>query len=432
MASLPSPSRCWCSRSKSEPEEGQTLARSILDLWPEFAAYLTSFAVIGIIWVNHHAVISYARAADRCLLALNLVLLLFVALIPWPTKLIAEYLRAGGEPERTAALVYALSMTLMGVAFGAIWRYIAHRPRLLARTLSEGEIRARTRRFTLGAPIYGVSILLALVSAPACLAVNALLAVYYARPWAARCRRSARIARVRRGETITQRDSPKPVANCPATSSTVRVPSTCTGRTPVRTLSPASRSVKSRSRSSTLARAWSGSLVSSQNASAAPRLATQPGGTRAWAGATPRDAHPTDAAGPAPEAIGSPRRRPDGHPAAAEDPRAPGRSPPRKTTGRFGTWSPGRAAPTARPNSCRGSGSAGGPLTRRVGRCGCGSSRRCCKAATRTGQPGGRPRSSCRRRCLRPPSGRGRDCALRKCGRPARRRTARRQPQEER
>src|SRR3954447_23091439 len=93
-----------------EVQGGHTLARSVLDLWPSFAAYATSFAVIGIIWVNHHAVLGHVRVADRGLLARNLLLLLFVALIPWPTSLIAEYLRAGGEPERTAALVYALCM----------------------------------------------------------------------------------------------------------------------------------------------------------------------------------------------------------------------------------------------------------------------------------------------------------------------------------
>src|SRR3954449_5825661 len=76
--------------------EGHTLAHAVLDLWPSFAAYVTSFAVIGIIWVNHHAIFGHVGLADRRLLALNLLLLLFVALLPWPTSLIAEYLTAGG------------------------------------------------------------------------------------------------------------------------------------------------------------------------------------------------------------------------------------------------------------------------------------------------------------------------------------------------
>jgi uncharacterized membrane protein len=165
-----------------ELEPGHSLAREVLDLWPSFAAYVTSFAVIGIIWINHHAVVGHVRYADRGLLALNLLLLLFVALIPWPTSLIAEYLRSGGEAERTAAVVYALCMAAMGLSFGAIWRYVARRPALLGSALSAEDVARRTRRFTFGGPIYVVAVLLALVSAPACLAVNALLAIYYALP----------------------------------------------------------------------------------------------------------------------------------------------------------------------------------------------------------------------------------------------------------
>jgi uncharacterized membrane protein len=151
------------------------LAEALLDQWPSYAAYVVSFATIGIIWTNHHAVFGYVTRSDRGLLFLNLLLLLSVTLIPWPTALLAEYMRAGGGDERTAALVYALTMTLMGVSFGSLWLYITRRAEI-------GDARSRTRRFVIGAPIYALSIGLALISAPACLVVNALLAVFYAAP----------------------------------------------------------------------------------------------------------------------------------------------------------------------------------------------------------------------------------------------------------
>jgi TMEM175 potassium channel family protein len=149
------------------------LADALLDQWPVYAAYVVSFATIGIIWINHHAVFGYIRRADRGLLLLNLLLLMWVALIPWPTNMLAEYMRAGGGDERTAALVYALTMTLMGASFGAIWLYVGGRTEVPSGV---------TRRFVIGTPIYALSIAMALVSAPACLAVNALLALYYALP----------------------------------------------------------------------------------------------------------------------------------------------------------------------------------------------------------------------------------------------------------
>jgi uncharacterized membrane protein len=161
---------------------GQNLAHELADQWPSYIAYVVSFLVIGIIWMNHHAVIDHLREADRPLMALNLFLLLWIGLIPWPTRLVAEYMRDGGEPERVAALVYAGTMTMMGVAFGLLWSYASRGRRLLGSDLSEAEIKRRTRRFTIGAPIYGLSIVVALFSAPACLAIIAVLAVYYAVP----------------------------------------------------------------------------------------------------------------------------------------------------------------------------------------------------------------------------------------------------------
>jgi TMEM175 potassium channel family protein len=163
-------------------EHGE-LMDELLDQWPAYAAYVVSFAVIGIIWINHHAIFGYVERANRALLLLNLNLLLWVALLPWPTSLLAEYMQAGGSDERAAALVYALTMTLMGMSFGGLWLYITRHVEVGALAqLEPGELRSRTQRFVIGAPFYALSIALALVSAPACLAVNGLLAVYYALP----------------------------------------------------------------------------------------------------------------------------------------------------------------------------------------------------------------------------------------------------------
>jgi uncharacterized membrane protein len=162
------------------PEEG--LGRALLDQWPAYASYVVSFFVIGIIWVNHHAIFDHLARADRPLLFLNLALLLFVALLPWPTNLMATYMQEGGADERVAAVVYSGTMAAMGLSFGSLWTYASGRAQLLGETLSPAEVRRLTRRFTVGAPVYALSMLVALVSAPACLLLNALLAVYYALP----------------------------------------------------------------------------------------------------------------------------------------------------------------------------------------------------------------------------------------------------------
>jgi uncharacterized membrane protein len=164
------------------PAPGESgLGHALLEEWPSFASYVVSFAIIGIIWVNHHAVLDNLARVDRTLLFLNLMLLLWVALIPFPTSLLATYMREGGADERVAGVAYTATMALMGFSFGWLWRYAVSRG-LLADGLSDAEVRARTRNFTIGSPLYLVAALVALISAPACLLMNAALAVFYAVP----------------------------------------------------------------------------------------------------------------------------------------------------------------------------------------------------------------------------------------------------------
>src|ERR687886_2911700 len=98
------------------PSDARTqsgLWRALGDLWPHYAAYAVSFLIIGIVWVNHHAVLALIARVDRGLAFLNLLLLMAVALIPFATALLAEYL-SHGAPEHVAAAAYSVLITLMG------------------------------------------------------------------------------------------------------------------------------------------------------------------------------------------------------------------------------------------------------------------------------------------------------------------------------
>jgi TMEM175 potassium channel family protein len=154
------------------------LTDALLENWPSYATYVVSFLVIGIIWVNHHAVMERIRQVDRPLLFLNLVFLMAVALIPFPTALLADYLQAGHD-ERLASAIYGGSMVLMGVTFGSIWAYAVLRGDLL----HEGVDPVRARRslwiFAVGNPLYVLAIGVSLLSATLALAIYALLALFY-------------------------------------------------------------------------------------------------------------------------------------------------------------------------------------------------------------------------------------------------------------
>ncbi len=147
--------------------------------WPSYAAYVVSFLVIGIIWINHHAMFANVRYVDRPVLFANLVLLGVVSVLPFPTRLLAEYLNSGWDGSVAAAL-YGAAMVAMSIAFSSLWLTITrNHTALLHERVDARSARRALRRFAAGLLVYLVAIGVALVNAPAALALHALVALYY-------------------------------------------------------------------------------------------------------------------------------------------------------------------------------------------------------------------------------------------------------------
>jgi uncharacterized membrane protein len=162
-----------------EPHHYHHLTDALTDQWPAYAAYLVSFAIIGIMWLNHHTVFDHFERIDRNLVYLNLALLATVVLIPYPTQVFGEALQRG-EGERVAAVFYSILMTCNAVAWAALWLYGSSRRRLLGDGFPEEQRRTATVSFTFGTLIYLATIVIGLLNAYVCLAVHGALAVYYA------------------------------------------------------------------------------------------------------------------------------------------------------------------------------------------------------------------------------------------------------------
>jgi uncharacterized membrane protein len=154
------------------------LASALAHQWPSYAAYALTFVIIGIMWVNHHELFDDIELVTRSLMFLNIFLLMTIAFLPFPTALMAEYLREG-DNSHIATAVYGANMALIGVGFLAIWFYLSRNPHLMVDGLDAGDARQAMRRTLPGPIIYGATIGLAYVWAPACLVVYAAMALYF-------------------------------------------------------------------------------------------------------------------------------------------------------------------------------------------------------------------------------------------------------------
>jgi uncharacterized membrane protein len=152
----------------------------LIHYWPAYLAYVVSFLTIGIMWLNHHTMFSQVTKVDRPVLVLNLLLLMGIVAIPFPTALVADHLTgsAGGEAN-VAAVTYGLVMMVISLGYASVWIYLAAHQEALGARRRVHQPRLSTFRFTVGNAGYVVATLIALAWPVAALIIFGLLAVYY-------------------------------------------------------------------------------------------------------------------------------------------------------------------------------------------------------------------------------------------------------------
>jgi TMEM175 potassium channel family protein len=163
----------------AQPDDYRDLGHQLASRWPSLAAFVVSFAVIGIMWLNHHSLFTHFERIDRGVFYLNMLLLLTITFLPYPTGVLGQAL-AKGENARTAAVVYAVVMAVNAWVWTAMWLYGSHRRRLLRPEFPEAERSTATLLFSIGVVMYTLSIGVAFWNGGAFLALQALFAVYYA------------------------------------------------------------------------------------------------------------------------------------------------------------------------------------------------------------------------------------------------------------
>jgi uncharacterized membrane protein len=152
------------------------LRSTLPHLWPSFLAFLASFMTIGVMWLNHHRLFHLIERCDDMLIVLNLLLLLGITWLPFPTALLAQHLR--GPDVRIAGITYATSFFVIAIVFNVMWRY-AVRAKLVVDDLNVALI---TKQYGLGPIMYAVLVGVAFYSGTSVLVLSALYALYFALP----------------------------------------------------------------------------------------------------------------------------------------------------------------------------------------------------------------------------------------------------------
>ncbi|MBA2681488.1 MAG: DUF1211 domain-containing protein [Ktedonobacteraceae bacterium] len=157
------------------------LLRYLANQWPDLLAFITSFATIGVMWINHHKMFSRITYVDNSLLSLNLLLLFIVVIFPYPTALLAQQYAAHPEGH-TAAIFYSVINFLLAVCFNLLWRYASHNNRLLRKDADTQDIAAISRQYLYGPFINLFIFILAWINVTVCVAVILLAALFFALP----------------------------------------------------------------------------------------------------------------------------------------------------------------------------------------------------------------------------------------------------------
>lgn len=145
-------------------------------LWPKFFAFILSFAVIYIIWMNHHQTFNMIERSNRTLMLLNGLILFFTVLVPFPTALVGEY-----PFQPLSGVIYGIVMAFLAISHFILYWY-ATKNRLFDESISQEIVERGFKRTLVGPILYTAGAVCALIFLPASYLLYVLIAVYYLFP----------------------------------------------------------------------------------------------------------------------------------------------------------------------------------------------------------------------------------------------------------
>ncbi len=158
----------------------ESLSEALGDLWPSYGAYVLSFVMIGIYWVNHHSLFRLFVRTDHFFLMLNVFFLMAIAFLPFPTAVLGEYLNDSVERD-SAVRLYSLGLLLPAFGWIVVWLY-ANARGLVDERLAPEYVRFLTVQYLLSNVLYAGALMLSFLDAWVALALVTGLTLLYMLP----------------------------------------------------------------------------------------------------------------------------------------------------------------------------------------------------------------------------------------------------------
>ena len=153
------------------------LLPKLFALWPKLLSYMLSFVIVGIYWVAHHNTFHYIQRSDRNLLWLNILLMMCIVFLPFPTALLGQY-----PEQQVAIIIYAGTLVITGLVLQSLWWYATSDCRLVDREIDPHLVQRATRRNLTAPLVYLLAIGISFFSVTASLVLFLLVPVYYIFP----------------------------------------------------------------------------------------------------------------------------------------------------------------------------------------------------------------------------------------------------------
>ncbi len=149
------------------------LGKRLLDMWPKFLTYVVTFLMLGLQWFHHHRQFSKIKQADSILVWINIIYLLFVAILPFSTSILGEYIE-----EKIPVFIYGGNFIACWIFRYILWSYATGNKQLIDRNIDLHEVKTLKIIYLIGIFVFMIGMGIAFLNTIASIFIFTLMLIF--------------------------------------------------------------------------------------------------------------------------------------------------------------------------------------------------------------------------------------------------------------